>query len=240
MANVSNWWNNLTEEERQAERDKRSEAGRKYWASISEKEREERGRLTSEGLDNPETKQKLSSNTTRRNLEWADQGIHPFQDLELKESVAQLHKDFWEDKSKEEEQRAIIKKIAQNQTKTNNGKTHDEGLLEYTLELLFPGEWRYNEQCWFMLGRKFPDFVNVNGQKKVIEVFGDYWHEFKEVQEKKDYYAQFGYKTLVLWDHEIYNKYIDYRLVEFCSKSRAKKLLYRLKKLIKLAKETVR
>jgi len=213
------WWASRTAEQMKEEKQKRVEGNRKHWEEVGDEGRSERGRLTSEGQDNPETRQKMSDNARRRNLEASAKGLHPFQDPVLKERVSQLHRDFWKDESKEEEQRAIIKKIAQNQTKTNNGKTHDERLLEYILEDLFPGEWRYNEKCWFMLGRRFPDFVNVNGKKKVIEVFGEHWHEFEEVQEKKDYYAQFGYETLVLWDYEIYNKDRNKRLQEFCSKS---------------------
>ena len=58
---------------------------------------------------------------------------------------------------------------------------------------------------------KVPDFVNVNGQKKLIELFGDYWHSAKMVSQKRiqteseriGYFKQFGWSALVIWEHEL-------------------------------------
>jgi len=50
---------------------------------------------------------------------------------------------------------------------------------------------------------KNPDFV-VNGQKKIIEVFGDYWHRNDNPQNLIDLYIQVGLKCLVIWEKEIY------------------------------------
>ncbi len=61
-----------------------------------------------------------------------------------------------------------------------------------------------------VIGRKIPDFINVNGQKKVIELFGEWWHlkkpdipynrtEFGT----KAIYSQYGFKTLVIWESEL-------------------------------------
>ena len=50
-----------------------------------------------------------------------------------------------------------------------------------------------------------PDFININGQKKIIELYGDYWH--KDTQEKDKYridtFKKYGYDTLVIWEHEL-------------------------------------
>jgi G:T-mismatch repair DNA endonuclease (very short patch repair protein) len=56
---------------------------------------------------------------------------------------------------------------------------------------------------------KIPDFVNLNGKNKVIEVFGDYWHgynkgdgllnEYNIIQD----YKKVGFDCLVLWEHDI-------------------------------------
>ncbi len=58
--------------------------------------------------------------------------------------------------------------------------------------------------------KKYPDFVDFNN-KKIIELFGDYWHSEKktghnkETEEKlkKDYFKTLGYKTLIIWEHEL-------------------------------------
>lgn len=51
-----------------------------------------------------------------------------------------------------------------------------------------------------------PDFINCNGQKKIIEVYGDYWHnkEERKIRDKfrLETFAKYGYKTLIIWEHE--------------------------------------
>jgi G:T-mismatch repair DNA endonuclease (very short patch repair protein) len=51
-----------------------------------------------------------------------------------------------------------------------------------------------------------PDFLSKN-PKHIIEVFGDYWHRRKDMmaRDKKRFttYASLGYKTLVIWEHEL-------------------------------------
>lgn len=71
------------------------------------------------------------------------------------------------------------------------------------LQKLFPGEWKYVGGGQFVLGGKCPDFVNVNGQKKIVELFGDHWHKPEEEQQRIDLFAQYGYQTLVVWEHEL-------------------------------------
>jgi very-short-patch-repair endonuclease len=51
-----------------------------------------------------------------------------------------------------------------------------------------------------------PDFLSKN-PKHIIEVFGDYWHHRKKVmaRDKRKFkaYASLGYKTLIIWQHEL-------------------------------------
>ena len=57
-----------------------------------------------------------------------------------------------------------------------------------------------------------PDFINVNGEKQVIEVFGDYWHtgavkNWRQFEGGRiHHYAKFGFKTLILWENELENE----------------------------------
>lgn len=60
-----------------------------------------------------------------------------------------------------------------------------------------------------VIGRKYPDFINCNGQKKIIEMFGDYWHNNKNTKwhqtefGTKSIYSQYGFKTLIIWQSEL-------------------------------------
>lgn len=51
-----------------------------------------------------------------------------------------------------------------------------------------------------------PDFLSRNS-KHIIEVFGDYWHNLPNIklrdQERLRAYSKYGYKTLIIWEHEL-------------------------------------
>jgi very-short-patch-repair endonuclease len=71
------------------------------------------------------------------------------------------------------------------------------------LEELYPGEWKFTGDFSFVINGKNPDFVNCNGQKKVIELFGDYWHRGEDPKDRAAIFAPFGYSTLVIWEREL-------------------------------------
>lgn len=54
-----------------------------------------------------------------------------------------------------------------------------------------------------------PDFINVNGKKKIIELFGDFWHGERATRPTQTehgrgaIFKKFGYRTLVIWQHEL-------------------------------------
>ena len=80
-----------------------------------------------------------------------------------------------------------------------------ERLFLKLLNKLYPNEWKFTGDFSFILNGKSPDFTNCNGQKKLIELYGDYWHRNDDPQDRIDEFAQFGYKTLVIWENELKN-----------------------------------
>ena len=61
-----------------------------------------------------------------------------------------------------------------------------------------------------------PDFTNCNGQKKVIEMFGDYWHKGQNPQDRIDKFESFGFGCLVIWESEIKDEeLVKIRIREF-------------------------
>lgn len=89
--------------------------------------------------------------------------------------------------------------------------TKPEKVVQKILNNLFPEEWKYVGDGSILIGFKNPDFMNVNGQKKVIEMFGDYWHSKKvtgktkkqEENQRIKHFAGYGYKTLIIWEREL-------------------------------------
>ena len=58
----------------------------------------------------------------------------------------------------------------------------------------------------FILGGKVPDFLNINGRKQVLELYGDYWHAGEDPQDRIDYFKEYGFDCLVIWEHELKDK----------------------------------
>lgn len=67
----------------------------------------------------------------------------------------------------------------------------------------FPSQWKYvgNGKVW--LGHRCPDFMNVDGKKQLIELFGIHWHNALSSGERTEYFKQFGFDTLVIWEEEL-------------------------------------
>lgn len=53
---------------------------------------------------------------------------------------------------------------------------------------------------------KCPDFVNF-GQRKIIEVWGDYWHAGQNPQDRIEHFRRENWECLVVWEHEFYQDY---------------------------------
>ncbi len=117
----------------------------------------------------------------------------------------------------------MLKKLRQTCAKVK--PTKPERAVEEILMSLYPNEYIYTGNGSIVIANCIPDFVNVNGQKKVIEVFGNYWHSLGKVgrtrQEeecfRKQKYAKYGFECLILWEDEIRNdkSVIRHRISEF-------------------------
>lgn len=55
----------------------------------------------------------------------------------------------------------------------------------------------------FILGGKCPDFLNVNGKKQLIELFGAHWHPIFDIARRKEHFGQYGFQTLIIWEDEL-------------------------------------
>jgi G:T-mismatch repair DNA endonuclease (very short patch repair protein) len=77
-------------------------------------------------------------------------------------------------------------------------------LLDIIKELGLPYKFVGDHSFW--IGGKNPDFLNVNGKKKVIELFGDYWHNLDgrmSEKERKKHFKKYGFDCLVIWEKEL-------------------------------------
>jgi very-short-patch-repair endonuclease len=88
-----------------------------------------------------------------------------------------------------------------------NKQNKVEKVLENLLNELFPNEYKFTGDCKFFIEKFNPDFINCNGQKKIIELYGDYWHSkpdyIKRDKDRLKTYSNYGYKTLIVKDYEL-------------------------------------
>lgn len=80
--------------------------------------------------------------------------------------------------------------------------------LDFLLQNHFPDEWEFTGEGGFILHGLCPDFINCNGKKQIIEVFGKRWHTgdvpiTRTEEKRKEIFAQSGYRLLVIWDYEL-------------------------------------
>jgi very-short-patch-repair endonuclease len=70
----------------------------------------------------------------------------------------------------------------------------------------FPNEFKFVGNGSFIIEGLNPDWINCNGKKLIIELFGEPWHKKEEVTKRTDTFAKYGFKTLVLWWKETRNE----------------------------------
>jgi len=75
-------------------------------------------------------------------------------------------------------------------------------IMEIISELNLPFSYTGNGKL--IIERYNPDFTDQE-QRKIIEVFGDYWHSPKDEEKKRKVYNRNGYSLLVIWQHELSN-----------------------------------
>ena len=110
------------------------------------------------------------------------------------------HREFWKN-NKEEQIRRMMSAVAHRPTKPE--KTLIQLIEKYNLPYKYVGDWS------LIIGGRNPDFINCNGSKKLIEVFGEYWHTVRSresLQDRIDFFKTFGFDTMILWDYELKNE----------------------------------
>jgi G:T-mismatch repair DNA endonuclease (very short patch repair protein) len=91
--------------------------------------------------------------------------------------------------------------------------TKPERQMDNLLQCHFPNEWRYTGNGEIIIAGLNPDFININGRKEIIEVFGEAFHDPEHSFMKVPYRAQeegrraiydsYGFKMLVVWASEL-------------------------------------
>ena len=181
--------------------EKLSAASKAQWADpkVAEKMRAHLGQIQRERRGthhSEETKQKISRSSSTE---------------EMRRIYSEYAKARWSDPEYKDRVMRAVGKGSQGRPTKPEQHTRD------ILDRYFPGEWKYTGDGEVIIGGKNPDFTNVNGQKAVVEVFGDWWHSERktgrsaeqEIARRVAHFAQYGFRCVVIWEREV----ADERLV---------------------------
>ncbi|MFH1547553.1 MAG: NUMOD3 domain-containing DNA-binding protein [bacterium] len=134
-----------------------------------------------------------------------------YQSKETRDNIGKANKKKWEDI--EYKKRTLKAQIESRKLKPSI----PEKKVKKLLDNIHPNEFAYNGDfsLGITIGGRIPDFVNVNGNKEVIEVFGQYWHSplhnpnvniNRTYENTVRHYKKYGWNCLIIWDYELNNK----------------------------------
>ena len=178
----------------------------------------------------PETKIKRSSISK---LRWQNKELNERRKTALKITMAKPE-------MKEKHRLAVLKALAKPEVKKKHSDTlkklwlnpeyakkmfdrfgikptKPEIELQNILNELFPGEYKYVGNGEVFINGKNPDFINCNGKKKIIEMFGNYWHKGQDPQSRINIFKPYGYETLVIWENDLknYKELVKRKIIKF-------------------------
>ena len=193
--------------------------GNRNGSNPSEETRSKRSVALKGHSTSEETKQKISaarkgirfSDKHRKNLSESHKGKSKSE--KHRQLLAESQRRLWNSKDYRDSQRKKI--IAAQHISPNK----PEQVLQHLLDNRFPGDWKFVGDGSVVFNGYNPDFINVNGKKLIIELFGDYWHRGEDPADRAKLFEPFGFRTLVIWEHELKNMgKVEKRISSFMEK----------------------
>ena len=131
-------------------------------------------------------------------------GQHRSEEAKKRMSAAQKGKHTW---SAEQRERYLPIVMANRKTRPTSLETRLQSIIDrHELPYKYVGD-----GYTFIAGR-CPDFLNIDGQKAVVEVFSRWWHDpLKNPSVKPQHtesatlahYASYGFKCIIIWEEEL-------------------------------------
>lgn len=159
-----------------------------------------------------ETRQKISQANTGRKM---PRELGERHSKILKKRYASGEIVIWNKDKKGIYSQETIEKIRQARMKQRiptSNTLPERKFMQMIKDYNLPYKYTGNGEIW--IHHKNPDFINVNGKKEVVEIFGRYWHtkgqglsgKTREENKTKEHYKNYGFDCIVIWDDEIDNK----------------------------------
>lgn len=147
---------------------------------------------------------KYHTEDAKRKLSEINKGKKKSLEVRKKMSEAQNHPDVKKKKSEKAKKLWQNPEFASKVLTAFSQKPNKKELFTLSLiEALIPHKFIYVGRGDVVIGGKCPDFISVDDSKKIIEFFGDYWHDGDNGISRIDHFKQFGYQTLVIRESEL-------------------------------------
>lgn len=143
-------------------------------------------------------------------------------ELKRRDKISKATKERWSNpKYREETIAKLMKSLGRRPTRP-------ELALNNLLQEQYPKQWIYNGNYSHnvIIGGLVPDFVNVNGKKQVIEMFGEHYHRtnshikvslLRTEEGRIAKFKEFGFNCLIVWGNEMLKnpELVKHKLAEF-------------------------
>lgn len=162
--------------------------------------------LQKQGKKNPNYGKTPSKESTKKMIETKRRRGTLYHSEETKRKMSRIRKEKGLSKGRKNPMKNP--KNVRKWIKSNNIKPNKKEIeLFEILTTFLPNEYGINVKGNILiLDGKIPDFVHINGKKKIIEHFGDYWHRNDDPNLRKNLFKSYGYETLIIWESELKNK----------------------------------
>ena len=158
-------------------------------------------------------KEKISTtlkNTYRMGYESPMKGRHHSEESRKKISL-NLKKYFKDNPDSLKKHSIIMKNLFKNDINhirkvlkySNKEPNISEMKIFKLLQQHYHDEWKYTGNGGIVINGKCPDFINANGKKQIIELFGEKWHKKEDEEIRKNVFKEYGFNTLIIWYKEL-------------------------------------
>lgn len=108
-------------------------------------------------------------------------------------------KDYWDSIPIDRKEKHLKNIILNNKIKPNRKEQILQNIIN---SMFFENQFQINILGGYLIGGKIPDFIDpINN--KIIELYGDYWHKGQDPNDRINYFKNYGYDTLIIWEHEL-------------------------------------
>lgn len=90
-----------------------------------------------------------------------------------------------------------------------------EVVLDSIIQRSTPNQFKYVGDGQVIIDGLCPDWISCNEKKRIIELFGDYWHKNDDGSERVNRFAKYGYSTLIIRENELESEIAIAKLLAF-------------------------